>query len=190
MGADVRDLSDRPLTEAALAEVDTLVIGIFAMRFRPGLLEAMPRVHRWTAEGGTLVTLYHRPWDAWDPETVPPKRLEIGQPSLRWRVTDAAAQVRVLAHHPALAAPNVLGPEDWAGWVKERGLYFAKSWDDAYTPLIEMADPGEAPHQGALLAADIGAGRHIHCALILHHQMAHLVPGAFRLMANLIAKRG
>jgi hypothetical protein len=53
-----------------------------------------------------------------------------------------------------------------------------------------MADPGEDPHQGALLVADVGAGRHVHTSLILHHQMENLVPGAFRLMANLIAKRG
>lgn len=52
-----------------------------------------------------------------------------------------------------------------------------------------MSDPGEAPLHGALLSADIGAGRHSHCALILHHQMEALVPGAFRLMANLLAPR-
>ncbi|MGI9394051.1 MAG: PIG-L family deacetylase, partial [Boseongicola sp.] len=91
--------------------------------------------------------------------------------------------------HPILSSPNKITPKDWAGWVKERGLYFAKSWDSAYVPLLEMSDPGEASHQGALLVADIGAGRHVHTSLILHHQMEHLVPGAFRLMANLISKR-
>lgn len=190
MGADVVRLSDADLaSEGALARLDTIVIGIFAMRFRPGLRDAMPRLHAWVAAGGTLVTLYHRPWDDWDPDTVPPRRLEIGQPSLRWRVTDETAEVRHLADHPVLTAPNRIGPDDWAGWVKERGLYFARAWDPAYTPLVEMADPGEAPHRGALLAAEIGAGRHIHCALVLHLQMEALVPGAFRLMANMIARR-
>ena len=190
-GADVTDLGDAEIgSEAALAGFDTLVIGIFAMRFRAGLAAAMPRLNAWVAAGGTLVTLYHRPWDNWDPDTIPPRRLEIGQPSLRWRVTDEAAQVTHLADHPVLAGPNPIGPADWAGWVKERGLYFAKSWDDAYTPLLSMSDPGEDPHAGALLVGEIGAGRHIHTSLILHHQMEHLVPGAFRLMANMIAKRG
>ncbi|MEM1063886.1 MAG: PIG-L family deacetylase, partial [Pseudomonadota bacterium] len=118
-----------------------------------------------------------------------PRRLEIGQPSLRWRVTDEAAAVTHLADHAILNAPNRIGPEDWEGWVKERGLYFAKNWDAAYTPLLSMSDPGEAPLTGALLVGDIGAGRHIHTSLILHHQMEHLVPGAFRLMANFIAPR-
>ena len=189
LGADVTNLSDAELaSDAALAGFDTLVIGIFAMRFRPGLAEAMPRIHQWVEAGGTLVTLYHRPWDNWIPEATPPRRLEIGQPSLRWRVTDETAAVRHLADHPVLTTPNPIGPEDWAGWVKERGLYFAKNWDKAYTPLIEMADPDEAPHRGALLVADIGQGRHVHTSLILHHQMEKLTSGAFRIMANLVAK--
>ncbi|MBT8475090.1 MAG: PIG-L family deacetylase [Alphaproteobacteria bacterium] len=188
--ADVRDVSDPELqSDASLAQYDTLVIGIFALRFRPGLAEVMPRLHRWTENGGTLVTLYHRPWDNWDAERTAPRPLEIGQPSLRWRVTDESAEVGHLTDHPVLQGPNPIGPGTWDGWVKERGLYFAKRWDAAYQPLLEMADPDEAPHQGALLVADIGAGRHVHTSLILHHQMEHLLPGAFHLMANLIAPR-
>jgi hypothetical protein len=50
-----------------------------------------------------------------------------------------------------------------------------------------MADDGEPALQGALLAAPVGAGRHVHVALALHHQFQALVPGAFRLLANLVA---
>ncbi|WP_424974744.1 PIG-L family deacetylase [Dinoroseobacter sp. S124A] len=191
IGADVTALSDRELSDAeALARYDTLVIGIFAIRMRKGLTEALPAIHDWVAQGGTLLTLYHRPWDNWDAARTAPRPLEIGQPSLRWRVTDERAEVTALApDHPCLTHPNRIGPKDWEGWHKERGLYFAKSWDAAYTPLLEMADPGEAPHRGALLAAEIGAGRHVHCALILHHQMERLTPGAFRLVMNLTAPR-
>lgn len=190
MGVKVTDLSEVDLTDAALAACDTLVVGIFAMKFRPGLAAAMPRIHDWVRAGGTLVTLYHRPWDNWDPEATAPYRLEIGQPSLRWRVTDEAAAVIVLSpDHALLHQPNRIGDADWADWHKERGLYFAKDWDAAYTPLVAMNDAGEAPLNGALLAADVGQGRHVHTALILHHQMEKLTPGAFRLMANLLAKR-
>ncbi len=191
LGVQLRDLSGTELTDATLAACDTLVIGIFALKFRAGLAEALPRIHQWVHAGGTLVTLYHRPWDNWDPDVTPPARLEIGQPSLRWRVTDETAEVTTLApEHPLLTTPNRIGPEDWAGWHKERGLYFARSWDAAYTPLLSMQDDGEAPLHGALLAADIGKGRHVHTSLILHHQMEKLTPGAFRLMANLLAPRG
>ena len=190
MGADVTTLEDAALTPAALAGIDTLVIGIFAMKTRAKLAAFMADVKSWVAGGGTLLTLYHRPWDNWNPDTIPPARLEVGQPSLRWRVTDESAPITQLApDHPVMTGPNLIGPEDWAGWVKERGLYFAKSWDAAYTPLLEMADPQEEPHRGALLSAEIGAGRHTHCALIVHLQMEALVPGGFRLMANMIAPR-
>lgn len=190
MGADVTVLDEPALTTSTLTGIDTLVIGIFAMKTRLKLPMFMQNVKSWVTSGGTLLTLYHRPWDNWNPETIPPARLEVGQPSLRWRVTDERAKVTHLApDHPVLTGPNPIGPDDWAGWVKERGLYFAKSWDAAYTPLLEMADPDEAPHRGALLSAEIGAGRHTHCALIVHLQMEALVPGGFRLMANMIAPR-
>ncbi|MGB3279628.1 MAG: PIG-L family deacetylase [Pseudorhodobacter sp.] len=190
MGANVTPLGDDALNSATLAGFDTLVIGIFAMRFRTSLPALMPAVHEWVRDGGTLLTLYHRPWDNWDAKHSPPLPLEIGKPSLRYRVTDEAAKVtHLVPDHPTLNTPNKITAQDWEGWVKERGLYFAKSWDPAYHPLLEMADPDEAPHQGALLSANIGAGQHHHCALVLHLQLEALVPGAFRLMANLTAAR-
>lgn len=188
LGLRAVGLSDDLITEQGLADIDTLVVGIFAVRTRPRLREAMPLVHRWVNDGGNLVTLYHRPWDAWDPDTVPPRRLEIGKPSLRWRVTDEnAAVTHLIPEHPLLTSPNRIDVADWSGWHKERGLYFAKDWAEAYEPLLSMADPDEDPHKGALLTANIGKGRHTHTSLILHHQMEKLVPGAFRLMANLVA---
>lgn len=76
---------------------------------------------------------------------------------MRWRVTDEAAAVTVLTpDHPVLTRPNPIGPADWQGWVKERGLYFAADRDPAYRPLVEMADPGEAPLRGSLVTADGG----------------------------------
>ncbi|MDN3714085.1 hypothetical protein QWZ10_24035 [Paracoccus cavernae] len=113
----------------------------------------------------------------------------VGQPSLRWRVTDPAAEIRMLApDHALLAGPNRIGPEDWQGWDKDRGLYFASEWDAAYQPLLALSDAGEAPLHGALVTGRFGAGRHSHVALGLPHQMAALVPGAYRLMANLLQK--
>ncbi|WP_028914154.1 PIG-L family deacetylase [Pseudorhodobacter ferrugineus] len=188
MGADVTALPDTALIPSMLQGYDSLVIGIFALRFRPALGALMPAIRDWVEHGGTLLTLYHRPWDNWDAAHTAPAPLEIGKPSLRFRVTDAGAAVtHLIPDHPLLNAPNRITPDDWAGWVKERGLYFAKSWDAAYRPVLQMADPDEAPHQGALLSGQFGAGQHHHCALILHLQMEALVPGAFRLMANLTA---
>ncbi|MGQ7843363.1 PIG-L family deacetylase [Granulosicoccus sp. 3-233] len=193
MGLPVTSLTDQDLESAAsltqwLKGIDTLVIGLFAYRSRTQLSTLSQTINDWVESGGHLLTLYHRPWDNWDPRRIPPRMLEIGQPSLRYRVTDENADVQhLLPEHPLLNAPNRITPADWQGWHKERGLYFAKAWDEAYAPLLSMADPGESPHTGALLCAEHGRGRHIHTSLILHHQMNQLVPGAFRLMANLVS---
>ena len=46
--------------------------------------------------------------------------------------------------------------------------------------------PAEPSLTGGLLSAGIGKGRHTHVALNLFHQMDELIPGAFRLFANLV----
>lgn len=187
LGLDVTELDADLLGRGDLGRFTTIVVGIMAFGTRPDLAAARPHLHRWTESGGHLVTLYHRPSDGWNPATTPPLRLEIGAPSLRWRVTDPAAPVTVLAPgHVLLAGPNRIGDADWQGWDKERGLYFAAARDPAYVPLLAMNDPGEAPLDGALVSAPVGSGRHTHVSLALHHQLDRLVPGAFRLLANLV----
>lgn len=188
MGADVTDL-DAAALEGDLSGYDTIVVGIFAFGTRSDLARATPRLHRWVENGGNLLTLYHRPSDGWDPGATPPRRLVIGSPSLRWRVTDPRVNVNsLLADHPLMLTPNRLSERDFEGWDKERGLYFASEWDEAYKPLFSMHDPGEKPLLGSLLSAEIGRGRHTHTSLVLHHQLDKLVPGAFRILANLVEK--
>lgn len=186
MGADVTDLGPDALS-GDLSTFDTIVIGIFAFGARPDLAAATGRLRDWVEAGGHLVTLYHRPSDGWTPGSTPPRPLTIGSPSLRWRVTNPAAPVTILVpDHPLLAGPNRITAADFDGWNKERGLYFASGWDAAYQPLLSMSDTGEEPLTGSLLSGRIGKGRHTHTSLVLHHQLDHLVPGAFRLMANLL----
>jgi LmbE family N-acetylglucosaminyl deacetylase len=186
MGLDVTELDAQALS-GDLSQFTTIVVGIFAFGIRRDLAAATEKLHRFVENGGHLVTLYHRPSDGWNPEETPVRRVEIGSPSLRWRVTDPAAEVTVLEpNHPLLQGPNVIGPQDWQGWDKERGLYFASRWDDVYEPLLAMHDVNEQPLKGALISGVIGKGRHTHTSLVLHHQLDKLVPGAFRLLANLV----
>jgi hypothetical protein len=89
--------------------------------------------------------------------------------------------------HPIFTTPNPVVESDWQGWVQERGLYFAHAWDAAYTPLLEMADPGEPAQRGGLLVATIGKGHYVYTGLAFFRQLPAGVPGAYRLFANLIA---
>jgi LmbE family N-acetylglucosaminyl deacetylase len=188
MGADVTELTAECLA-GDLSAYDTIVVGLFAFGTRPDLKAATQKLHHFVENGGHLVTLYHRPTDGWDKATTPPKPLTIGSPSLRWRVNNPASRVDILLpEHKLLTGPNTITSSDFDGWDKERGLYFLSQWDDAYEPLLSMHDDGEAPLLGSLVSGKIGAGRHTHTSLVLHHQLDKLVPGAFRIMANLLQK--
>ena len=184
IGIETVSLDDDRLADADLANVSTVVVGIQAFGTRADLRRGLTKLHAFVRAGGHLVTFYHRPVDGWS--GVPLARITIGTPSVRWRTTRADAPVMHLEpHHGLLTKPNVITAADWSGWAKERGLYFASAWDGVYQPLLAMSDPDEAPLHGALLSGTFGNGRHTHCALALHTQLDALVPGAFRLLANL-----
>ena len=89
--------------------------------------------------------------------------------------------------HQVFTTPNRLGPADWEGWVQERGLYFANTWDPAYTPLLAMADPGGPELRGGLLVAPLGEGTYVYTGLAFFRQIPAGVPGPYRLLANLLA---
>jgi hypothetical protein len=89
--------------------------------------------------------------------------------------------------NPIWHYPNTITADDFNGWVQERTVYEADSFDAAYTPLLEMHDPGEKERNGSLLMVSWGKGRVIYCALSLFRQLPAGVPGAYRIMANLLA---
>jgi hypothetical protein len=86
-----------------------------------------------------------------------------------------------------LAWPNRITSADFDHWVEERGHGFASEWASEYTPLLEMQDAGQDPQRGGLLVAPVGKGAYIYCALALYRQLPEGVPGAYRLMANLLS---
>ncbi len=89
--------------------------------------------------------------------------------------------------HPVLSKPNRLSESDWDDWVQERGLYFAHSWDDTFTPLLAMRDPGMEEQSGGLLVAPVGDGLYVYTGLAFFRQLPAGVAGGYRLFANLLA---
>ena len=71
--------------------------------------------------------------------------------------------------------------------MEERGHGFLRSWDERYQPLVETHDPDQDPQKGGLLLARYGKGFYVYDAFALYRQLPSGVPGAFRLLANLVS---
>jgi hypothetical protein len=91
--------------------------------------------------------------------------------------------------HLLFASPNRITPADFAGWVEERGSKFWKTWDSRYTPLLECHDAGQEPQRGGMLFARYGKGAFVYTAYAWYRQLPHGIPGAYRIVANLISLR-
>lgn len=193
IGMNVDLLTEDDLTTGDLSKYDSIAVGIYSYRARPDLFAANQRLLKWVEDGGNLLVQYHRPADAWDPESVPPYEIELGRVSLLSRVTAADGEVEFLEpENPIMTTPNVLTQADFDNWVKERGLYFAQEWDEHYTPLFSVTDRqwpdtwDELPFLGSMLTTDYGKGRYIYTSLVLHTEIENNVPGAYRIYANLL----
>ncbi len=186
MKLQVDVLDDRAIAAADLSAYDAIVVGVRAYETNQALLENNERLLDWVRAGGTLIVQYQQ-YRFFNGDYAP---LKMSARFPHDRVSDETAAVRLLdPGHPVFSAPNRISEEDFDAWVQERGLYFPYEWDDAYTPLLEMADPGEAPKLGALLIAPLGDGLYIYTGLSLFRQIPAGVPGAYRLLMNLVSVR-
>jgi hypothetical protein len=106
----------------------------------------------------------------------------------RVRVTEENAPVTLLQpNHAIFNYPNRITNSDFDGWVQERSVYQAEQLDKAYTPLLEMNDTGEPPSKGSLIVAPYGKGNFVYTGLALFRQLPAGVPGAYKLLANLLS---
>jgi hypothetical protein len=183
MGVDVTMLDADMLATGDLSQFDTIVVGIRASETRPDFVANNGRLLQYVARGGTLIVQYQQS-EYIDLNMAPYPVSQKGNP----RVTDETAPVRILASgHPAFTFPNRISAADFNGWVQERNLYAFADFDRRYTPLLETADPGEAPQQGGQLYAEVGKGRYVYTAYAWFRQLPAGVPGAYRQFANLIS---
>jgi LmbE family N-acetylglucosaminyl deacetylase len=200
-----KDLATRPLTR-----YDAIVIGSRAWETDADLPAANPRLLEYARAGGTVLVQYQQygyflgdfaPFDMTvgsrqpgsTTATVTSRGSTQGPAGTALlgghdRVTDETAPVTITdPRNPVVLTPNRIGPEDWKGWVQERGLYFAHSWDPAWKTVLEMHDPGESPLEGGLLISKVGKGTYVYTGLAFFRQLPAGVPGAYRLFANLLA---
>ena len=186
LDVSVVTIDEADLQNGDLAGFDTIVVGVRALETRPALAAHRRRLWDYARAGGTVVVQYHKPRDDGPGRFVPFDGVSLPRPAPR--VSQATAPVRLLAADDAiLSFPNRLDANDFNGWQQERGLYFLAEWPPQMTPLLESADPGEEPRRGGLLRARLGRGHYVYCAYALFRQLPAGVPGAYRLLANLVS---
>ncbi len=181
LGKDVRVITSAELASGDLSQYDTIVVGVRAYQVRPDLAANNRRLIEFMEAGGTLVVQYQL--SAYTQQNLAPFPAQQGP-----RTSDELAEVKLLRpDHPVLRFPNKIGPADFEGWVQERNLYNFGTMDSRYTGLLETHDAGEAENTGGLVVATVGKGRYIYCSYSLFRQLPAGVPGAYRLLANMIS---
>jgi hypothetical protein len=183
MGVDVTLVDNDTLATGDLSRFDTIVVGVRASEARPEFVANNGRLRQYMERGGTLIVQYQQ--GEYEARGLPPYP---AQAPSNFRVTDETAPVTILAPtHPVFTFPNRITVADFAGWVQERDLYAFNTFDAHYTPLLESGDPGEMPHSGGEVYADVGKGRYVYTAYSWFRQLPAGVPGAYRQFANLIS---
>jgi hypothetical protein len=183
MGVDVAIIDKEMLTTGDLSRFDTIVVGVRASEARADFVANQARLRTYMERGGTLIVQYQQ--TDYVERNLPPYPVKSPGNS---RVTDETAAVRILAPmHPVFTYPNRITSADFDGWVQERNLYSFGSFDARYTPLLEAADPGEAPQRGGEVIADVGKGKYVYTSYAWFRQLRAGVPGAYRQFANLIS---
>jgi LmbE family N-acetylglucosaminyl deacetylase len=180
MGATPHLLSADELSSADLSAWNVIVVGIRAYSVRPELAAAQPRLDEFVRKGGTLIVQYQ--------SNNFPAPLPLSMGRTAERVVDEQAPVQLLEpSNPLLTTPNKITASDFDGWVEERGHSFLDTWDSGYTALTQTADAGQDPQRGGLLVTHPGRGTYIYVAYALYRQLPELVPGSYRILANLLS---
>lgn len=186
MGYRVDLLKQEDITPENLRKYDAIVTGIRAYNVNQWLSEAYDVLMQYVNEGGVLLVQYNTS------NQIGPVRAKIFPLPFtisRNRVTEEDAPVRILDPlHPLLNYPNKITESDFDGWVQERSVYEAEAFESGFNPLLAMQDAGEPERRGSLIVANYGKGRLVYTALAFFRQLPAGVPGAYRIIANLLAK--
>ncbi len=166
-----------------LAGFDALLMGVRSYAAQKDLPGVTGKLMEFANGGGVVVVQYQTPeYDGSDA----PYPLSLG--SSPEKVVEEDSRVQLLTPgEQVLRWPNQISEKDFGGWVEERGHDFMREWDPRYEAVTEVHDAGQDPQKGGLLVAKVGKGAYVYCAYALYRQLPEGVPGAFRIMANLVS---
>jgi LmbE family N-acetylglucosaminyl deacetylase len=184
IGVNVQLLGEQDLATADLGRFDAIMTGTRAYAVRDDLRTYNRRLLDYVKNGGNLIVLYNTqefvpnrfaPY----PGTLPAGAEEVSEEDSPVEILAPDAQV--------LTTPNRITKVDFQNWVEQRGSKFWDTWDAQYTPLIATWDKDQPPQKGGWLHARFGKGHYTYFAYAFHRQLPYGVPGAYRLLANLLS---
>ena len=185
MGYEVNRLNQKEISKNPLDKFDAIIVGVRAYNTLDWLGAYYDKLMKYVENGGNLIVQYNTS------NFISNVRSKIGPYDFtisRNRVTDENATVTFLKpEHPALNFPNKISQDDFKGWIQERSIYDAIDTTGKFEKIFAMNDPGEKPDDGRLLIAKYGRGYFTYTGLVFFRELPAGVPGAYRLLANLIA---
>lgn len=183
VGVPIDELDINSWNHSILNGYDVVMIGIRAFNTIDKLSFIKNDLFDFVEKGGVVIVQYNTNRGLVT-EEIAPFDLKLG----RDRIAEEDADLKILEpKHPIFNHPNKITQKDFSNWVQERGLYFADSWDQRFTPLLEGNDTGEDPKQGILLVANHGKGHFIYTGISFFRQLPAGVPGAYKLLMNMLA---
>lgn len=183
IGFEVESFDASELAIKDLSKYDAILVGIRAYNTEEAMVNGNNILNEYIKNGGNVIVQYNtnRGLKA---ENIGPYPFQLS----RNRVTkEEAVPTFLKPNHDLLNKPNKLNLSDFDGWVQERGLYFAGEWDNNFEAIIAWNDPGESPHEGSVLIAKYGEGHFIYTGISFFRQLPAGVPGAYRLLTNMIS---
>ena len=186
MGYDVTLLGDKELSRNNLQQFDAIITGVRAYNTDVWLNNYYDKLMKYVNGGGNLIVQYNTVNFVSNVRSrIAPYNFEI----VNRRVTDENAEVKFLnPAHSVLHFPNEISQSDFKDWIQERSIYHAANFDKSnFETIFSMHDPGENDDEGSLVIARYGKGTFVYTGLAFFRQLPAGVPGAYRLMANLIA---
>jgi len=186
MGYEVTLLTDKELSRNNLQQFDAIITGVRTYNTKEWMNDYYDKLMKYVNDGGNLIVQYNTS------SNIGRLRAKIGPYNFdiaRTRVTDEHAEVTFIKpDHPVMNFPNKITQDDFKGWIQERSIYHASNFDKKnFETIFSMHDPGENADEGSLVIAKYGKGIFVYTGLVFFRELPAGVPGAFRLMANIIA---
>ena len=160
-------------------EVDAVLVGIRAFNTEKWLMNSGDRIKTFVEGGGNFVVTYTTAGRS-GIQLPTPLPLTIG----RDRVTEEDAPIS-MSKHPILSSPNEITSKDFDFWVQERGLYFPKSYE-GFAEVLTITESTGTNYSNSTVVGHYGKGSVIYTGLSLFRELPAGVPGAMKLLQNIL----